>query len=480
VTSTHDHIAVTDGRLRLDAAKVLAANDRGGWTKPAPVLYPHQWSWDSAFAAIGWAHVDLRRACTEQQRLFDAQWATGMIPVIVYDEAAPAGSYFPDSQRWDCAISPAAPAAPPHTAGLCHPPVHALALERIWTIARAGAAGVRQETAAYLRRVYPAVLAWHRYLLTCRDTEGSGLVTIHHPWESGADNSPRWDPVMATIEIGDLPPYVRRDTEVVRDRGQRPGDLDYDRYLWLVELLKRCEYDESRIAREHPFQVKDVFFSAVLVAANEALLTICDVVDAPQGDRALISTWIERGRLGLAGRWDPELQMCLDYDVRTGTPLRSRTFAALAPLVAGAMSDPLRAAVIAALDSPAFLGNPTLRWPVLPSTSPLDPAFEPRKYWRGPTWPVVNWLFWRALCRLGEPDRAESLRRASLDQIGARGCYEYFDPQTGEPLGSSAQSWTAAVALDWLAGSGAPGAPDRRPGEGGEVACRSTGWAASS
>ena len=28
---------------------------------------------------------------------------------------------------------------------------------------------------------------------------------------------------------------------------------------------------------------------------------------------------------------------------------------------------------------------------------------------------------------------------------------EYFEPFTGMPLGSSQQSWTAAVALDWSA-----------------------------
>ena len=28
---------------------------------------------------------------------------------------------------------------------------------------------------------------------------------------------------------------------------------------------------------------------------------------------------------------------------------------------------------------------------------------------------------------------------------------EYFEPFTGKPLGSPQQSWTAAVALDWLA-----------------------------
>jgi hypothetical protein len=30
------------------------------------------------------------------------------------------------------------------------------------------------------------------------------------------------------------------------------------------------------------------------------------------------------------------------------------------------------------------------------------------------------------------------------------GCAEYIEPFSGRPLGSDAQSWTAAVALDWL------------------------------
>ena len=55
----------TDVALRDQAAAVLRGNDAGGWTKASPLLYPHQWSWDSAFIAIGWAHLDVRRAMTE-------------------------------------------------------------------------------------------------------------------------------------------------------------------------------------------------------------------------------------------------------------------------------------------------------------------------------------------------------------------------------------------------------------------------------
>ncbi|MGC2003637.1 MGH1-like glycoside hydrolase domain-containing protein [Trebonia sp.] len=76
--------AGTDVALRDQAAAVLRGNDAGGWTKASPLLYPHQWSWDSAFIAIGWAHLDVRRAMTELEQLFAAQWSTGMVPHIVF------------------------------------------------------------------------------------------------------------------------------------------------------------------------------------------------------------------------------------------------------------------------------------------------------------------------------------------------------------------------------------------------------------
>src|SRR3712207_1686303 len=83
------------------AAGVLKRNGIKSWTKPAPSLYPHQWSWDSAFIALGLAHVDNRRAREELESLFAGQWATGKVPHIVFNPEAPPKSYFPDAERWN-------------------------------------------------------------------------------------------------------------------------------------------------------------------------------------------------------------------------------------------------------------------------------------------------------------------------------------------------------------------------------------------
>ena len=434
------------------AVGVLRRNDMGGWTRAAPNLYPHQWSWDSAFIAIGLARLDPHRAARELITLFSGQWANGKVPHIVFNPHAPPRSYLLGPEHWAPAVpTPDAPSPPRQTSGLCQPAVHAIAALRILeAVDETGFGETADGARMFIRHLYPRLLSWHRYLLTERDPEGSGLVTIHHPWESGTDNSPRWDAALEAVEVGELAPYERYDLQFVDEPSERPAKREYDRYLWLVELLRRASYNEAEIRRNHPFMVKDVFFSAILVSANEALLEMAVRFKAPDEDREEIESWISRGRQGLERCYDPLLNLCLDYDLRANEPLRVRTIAGFASLVAGEPNRKRHDALVDALFSPAFAADPRLRWPLPPSTSPGEPGFHSRAYWRGPVWPIISWLYWYSLRRDGEKERAMSLRRSSLEQLNAGGFAEYFEPFTGEPLGSDDQSWTAAVALDWL------------------------------
>ncbi len=47
------------------AKKVLGNNWTGGFTKPSPKLYPHQWNWDSGFISIGYSHFDQKTEVLE-------------------------------------------------------------------------------------------------------------------------------------------------------------------------------------------------------------------------------------------------------------------------------------------------------------------------------------------------------------------------------------------------------------------------------
>jgi glucosylglycerate hydrolase len=450
-TTPPREIPIDSRGLAARAAAVLKGNDMGEWTRAAPNLYPHQWSWDTAFIAIGLAHLDTGRAATEIGSLFEHQWKNGKVPHIVFNPDAPPESYFPGPEHWASAADTLdSPSGPARSSGLCQPPVHAIAVRRILEIARSRGEG-EPEARAFVAEIYPKLLAWHRYLATARDPEGSGLVTVFHPWESGTDNSPRWSAALERVEVGEMPEYERPDLKHVPDPSERPTGPEYDRYIWLVEVIKRAGCDEAVLYEESPFLVKDVLASAILVRANEALLEISEVAKAPDEDRVEIEAWISRGRQGLEDRWDPRLKLCLDYDLRAGEPLRARTIAGFAPLISGIENADRRQNLLDVLDSRAFCGHPNLRWPLPPSTSPEEPEFHPRSYWRGPAWPVINWLLWWALMEAEEQERAARLRDQGLAQLSDGRFGEYYEPFTGEPLGSDEQSWTAAVALDWLA-----------------------------
>ena len=87
-----------DGLLN-NARRILDKNWNGKFTIPSPTLYPHQWSWDSGFIAIGNSYHNTDRAIKEIEFLFSAQWKNGMIPHIVFNEKEK--TYFPSADFYD-------------------------------------------------------------------------------------------------------------------------------------------------------------------------------------------------------------------------------------------------------------------------------------------------------------------------------------------------------------------------------------------
>ncbi len=150
----------------------------------------------------------------------------------------------------------------------------------------------------------------------------------------------------------------------------------------------------------------------------------------------------------MAGTIDVHSGLAVDTDLRTGTPLPAETCAGFAPLISGGLDPERSRNLLALLESPRWTGHPDLRHPVLPTTSPESVDFRPREYWRGPSWPVMNWFMAWMLGRRGATDVASSLRRAALAQLSEGSLAEYYEPMTGEPLGSVDQSWSAAAVLD--------------------------------
>ncbi|MFF1308265.1 hypothetical protein [Streptomyces sp. NPDC058307] len=430
--------------LHVGAARVLKGNWTGASTVPSRGLYPHQWSWDSAFIAIGLRHLSPLRAQTELETLLAAQWGDGRVPHIVFNPSVPLDAYFPSPDFWRSSTAGRTAGAPRtvQTSGIVQPPVHALAA---WLVHRADPGLSRSR--GFLARVYPRLAAWHRYLLHRRDLGGGGLASVVHPWEQGMDNSPAWDLPLSRVTPAPARSFRRADL----DHGaaeDRPTDLDYGRYVRLATDYRDAGYADGGGS----FAVEDPAFNALLIASEHALARIAEELGAPGTARHARA---ERLTAALVERlWDPASGMFLCRDLRApaadgrGALLPDRTVSGLIPLLLPGLPRDLVATLVRTVCGPHFGLGTTTR--LVPSHDLLGEAFDPHRYWRGPAWFNTAWLLERGLRTHGRHRQADTLRESVLELAEATDFAEYVDPYTGEACGATGFSWTAALALDLL------------------------------
>lgn len=423
---------------------MLEGNWTGASTVPSRGLYPHQWSWDSAFIAIGLRHLSPLRAQTELETLLSAQWGDGRVPHIVFNPSVPLDAYFPSPDFWRSSTAGHTAGAPRtvQTSGIVQPPVHALAA---WLVHRADPGLSRAR--GFLARVYPRLAAWHRYLLHRRDLGGGGLASVVHPWEQGMDNSPAWDLPLSRVTPAPARSFRRADL----DHGaaeDRPTDLDYGRYVRLATDYRDGGYADGTGG----FAVEDPSFNALLIASEHALARIAAELGAPGTARHARA---ERLTAALVERlWDPTSGIFLCRDLRAPAPdgrgilIPERGVSGLIPLLLPGLPRNIVRTLLGTVSGPHFGLGTTTR--LVPSHDLLGEAFDPHRYWRGPAWFNTAWLVERGLRTHAELRQADALRESVLDLAEATDFAEYVDPYTGEACGATGFSWTAALALDLL------------------------------
>ncbi|WP_424535014.1 amylo-alpha-1,6-glucosidase [Sphaerisporangium viridialbum] len=418
--------ALDDTALEQAALDVLDANWTGSATVPAVGRYPHQWSLDSAFVAIGLARRRWSRACAELLSLFGGQWSTGMLPHIVFDRST-GEAYYPGPSLWrsaDCAAAPHGTI----TSGLTQPPLQACAVWWIWRYA-----SDRDAALAFVRRAWPNLVAQHDYLASARDLGGDGLAAIVHPWESGLDDSPVWDAPLAAL------PLVRYAYALEEWR----SDSHHDRYVWLATRYRDSGYGAGYLRDEHPFAVEDPLFNGIWLASCVALAGLADAIGA---DRAPFREAADRIRRALLDRlWDDGAFYA--RDLRAGRLIPVCSVGCFGPLLDPGMPAPV-VGVLAELLESRFLGPSG--YPV-PSCEVRALEFDRSTYWRGPSWVNTNWLLWRGAVVHGLDDLRASLAASTLRLVRQAGFRECFDPFDGMGRGCRDFSWSAALTLDLLA-----------------------------
>jgi glycogen debranching enzyme len=413
---------------------VLRTNDQGTHTVPSPNLYPADWLWDAGFNALGWATFAEDRAWRELETILAGQWPTGMIPHILFLASDP--SYFPGPEEWGSGTDPA-------TSGITQPPILATVLARLL------ACSADQTTARHRARpLFDRLVSYHDWWHTSRDPDRTGLVISIHPWETGMDNSPAWDTALAAVEPTPLPSDSRRDLTVV-DPADRPTDYDYDRYWSLLRDGRSVQWDSTRLATGSSFRVADPLTNAILIRADTDLAHLARLLDAAPETITRLDDYAKLGSTGLERLWDRPAEHYRAFDFNRGILIGPATVASLCV--------PFSRVVPA--ERVAHLATQARAWgdsagAALPSVDPSFPGFDPARYWRGPVWVNTNWLAATGFAESGHPATAEYLADQTVSLITTAGFAEYFNPVTHTAHGSSAFSWTASLALAWLAPAG--------------------------
>ena len=154
--------------VRAGARAVLEAHwVSEGYAVPNPATYPWQWLWDSCFHAVCWAELGDDRGLIELHTALSVQAADGFVPHMNYVRSPGVAA---DLWGRDDASS------------ITQPPMYGHAIAEL---ARRGV-DVDEVIVAQAERGL-------RFLLVDRRRLSNGLVSLCHPWESGADDSPRWD-----------------------------------------------------------------------------------------------------------------------------------------------------------------------------------------------------------------------------------------------------------------------------------------------
>ena len=372
--------------VRAAARAVLEAHwVPEGYTMPNPATYPWQWLWDSCFHAVCWAELGDDRALSELRTALSVQAEDGFVPHMNYVRNPGVAA---DLWGRDDASS------------ITQPPMYGHAVAEL---VRRGV-DVDEETVVRAERGL-------RFLLFERRRLPNGLVALCHPWESGADDSPRWDDFC-------------------------PGGFSLESWRPIKNrLVTSIERSPAGSPVANPsFESASAGFNALVVFNARELAVVTG--------RSATTDRADELAGCLAGQWDEFRRTWIDAGASESGSGRARTLDGLLPMLVSAEPGRIDAVAADLVDPSAYGG-----WCGPTGVHRQEPDFDPRSYWRGPAWPQLNYLMWLGLLRHGHQGVAEQLASTTVRGAMRSGFAEYWDPDDGTGGGAVPQSWAALAAL---------------------------------
>lgn len=327
------------------------------------------WAWDSWRFSVALARFAPELAKNNIRAMFDYQLPDGMIIDCIYTN--PEENNARDSK----------------------PPLAAWAVDEVFT---------HTQDTAFVREMYPQLLAYHRWWYEKRDHNKNGIcefgstdgTTEAAAWESGMDNAIRFDNAKMVKNTDDAWSFDQE-------------SIDLNGYLALeYKLLKKFA---TLIGQ--PFDEKDY--------------------------TADVANYF----------FDEERGFFFDRRLSDGSFVREEGCEAYIPLWANlATSKQMERALTLLTDTTKFS-----TYIPFPTVAADNPKFLPKGYWRGPIWLDQTYFAIKGLRNYGHNDLADEYTRQVFDRLqglkeGAP-IHENYGTHTGECLKAPHFSWSSAHLL---------------------------------
>jgi len=385
---------------------------------------PHQWLWDGGSHQIAWSHLNVTNSILALRTFLSMQKPNGMLSQSIF--------WGPTSILDDATLI--AMWGNRETMQISQMPVTPFALRAIWNTTK---------DVSYLKEFVPSLIRYFEWWENTRVLEPNGLLSIIHGWESGLDASPIYDPAYGvTVPRPPALDLYPKFDELV---------LEYSfRYQWnMTAILGRTLPPPTWL--QSWFMVEDIGVNAVYAAGWGTLADLAANYDknvsAYCAQKA--QKWTKRV---ISNGWNSTLQRFVSFyrDNRNNrVEVATETVQSLFPLLLNLPQTMVDSIVNNQILNPKKFW---LKYPI-PSVSADAPQFDAEFYgdlmWRGPTWPILNWIVMEGLDRHGRRDVGDQLLSRWIALYQQTGVWEHYNPLTGAPYGVEGLGMSTLI-VDWL------------------------------
>ncbi|MEW5820801.1 MAG: trehalase family glycosidase [Cyanobacteriota bacterium] len=374
-----------------------------------------QWLWDSCLHSYILAEVEPEIAKQELRALCFNQKENGFIPHMNYWDGD--GLIPPEWAKmkglklfW----------SNPFSSDITQPPIIAFALEEIYH---------QTKDRTFLIEMLPKLVKYYHYLAKYRDPDNDGLISILHPWESGWDNSQRWD---TTLNIPGNKDYISRSV------------IDERKIQQFISNVKE-NWNEEAIFIKGEFDIEPVDFNVLYCINLQALLRLL-IIAGDKEDYIKTKTIEAKTRKAiLETMWDGNKYV--DLSGKNNIPSDIKSSAMFYPLLLEGEMHYEELINNYLLNSNEFLTPYGIT-----TTSKSNPTFSPDDYWRGNVWFSNNYFILQGLKKIYNCFQYEPAKKginyiinSSFYLLDKFEFYEYFNPLNGKGHGVKPLSWNAIV-----------------------------------